>query len=198
MPRAFNENERKEIKQKLQETAEYFLLHHSMNKISVDDLINEAKIAKGTFYTFYDSKELLFYDVFLKLHDSIQNEFISQVKNIGPIIDAKQLTDVIFDLFKTLDETFIFKMAVRGDLERLMRMLPKSLHDEHIIQDQLSMKQLFDILPNIKTLEIEVFSSALRLALISIMYKQEIGEERFDEALYVVLYGIVKQMMGEK
>ena len=198
MPRAFNEHERQEIKNKLQKTAEYFLLHQSMSKISIDDLVKEANIAKGTFYSFYENKELLFYDVFRIRHDAIQDEFLRQVKRVGPDINAKKLTNIIFDLFKTLDETFILKMASRGDLERLMRKIPESLIADHMERDQLSMQQLFTALPQVAHQNVHVFSGAFRLALVSIMHKKDIGEDVFEDALYLVIYGIILQMMKEK
>lgn len=198
MPRAFTEQERHEVKQKLQEVAKQLLLHHTMNKISVDDLVDQAKIAKGTFYLFYKSKEILFYDVFRQEHDAIQEEFINQVRLNSDIMDVHKLTTIIMDLYKKLEDTFILSMAFRGDLELLMRKIPKDLVIEHNKQDHFSMEQLFHLLPDLKGHDVEVFTSALRIALVSIMHKQDIGKEAFDDALHVVIYGIVSQMIKEK
>jgi AcrR family transcriptional regulator len=198
MPRAFTEQERHEIKHKLQEVAKQLLLHHAMNKISVDDLVDQTMIAKGTFYLFYKSKEILFYDVFRQEHDAIQEEFINQVRLNSSNMDAHKLTTIIVSLYKKLENTFILPMAFRGDLELLMRKIPKDLVNEHNEQDYFSMEQLFHALPDLEAYDIEVFTSALRIALVSIMHKQDISDEHFDDALRLVIYGITAQLLKEK
>ena len=61
------------------------------------------------------------------------------------------------------------------------------------------MEELVALVPNIKTDAIRVFSAAMRGIFISLLHKQEIGEEVFDEALRVMLRGVVLQMFeGDK
>ena len=198
MPRAFTKSEREEIKHKLQEVAKQLLLHHAMNKISVDEIVGQTMISKGTFYLFYKSKEILFYDVFRQEHDAIQADFIHQVRVNSSVMDAQTLTAIIVDLYKKLENTFILSMAFRGDLELLMRKIPRELINEHDKQDHLSMQQLFEVLPDLKAYDVEVFTSALRIALVSIMHKQDISNEHFDDALRLVIYGIAAQLLKEK
>ena len=66
MAKAFDDNERKLIKDKLKEGALLFIQQQGVRKTSVDELVKYANISKGAFYLFYTSKELLFFFFFKK------------------------------------------------------------------------------------------------------------------------------------
>ena len=57
MAKAFDDNERKLIKDKLKEGALLFIQQQGVRKTSVDELVKYANISKGAFYLFYTSKE---------------------------------------------------------------------------------------------------------------------------------------------
>jgi AcrR family transcriptional regulator len=197
MPRALTEHEKEQIKIKLLEVAENQMFNVGIKKITVDDLVKGAQIAKGTFYLFYENKERLFYEVFRLRHDEIQGRFITDLSNCTLPLSADKLTGLIYNLCESLDQSFIFSLAKRGDLELLMRKIPESLLTEHIEKDDLSIKKLLTLFPHIEDPRIEVYSAAFRIALISIMHKNEVGAFAFNEALKLTLKGIIVQMMEE-
>jgi hypothetical protein len=84
-----------------------------------------------------------------------------------------------------------------GELELLMRKLPEDKVKEHLAQDDLSMKQFFSFLPFREGMNIEAYSGAFRGIFMTMLYKREIGEEIFDEALKLMLRGLVIQMMED-
>ena len=53
MAKAFDDNERKLIKDKLKEGALLFIQQQGVRKTSVDELVKYANISKGAFYLFY-------------------------------------------------------------------------------------------------------------------------------------------------
>jgi AcrR family transcriptional regulator len=197
MPRALDGYEKEQIKLKLLEVAESQLFNVGIKKITVDELVHGANIAKGTFYLFYENKEQLFYEVFRLRHDQIQDQFITELAKLNELPSADKLTDLIFNLYESLEKSFIFSLAKRGDLELLMRKIPESLLNEHIERDNLSTKKLLALFPSIGEARVEVYSAALRIALISIMHKNEVGASTFSEALKLTLNGIIIQMLKE-
>lgn len=62
MAKAFTEQERTMIRQKLQEEGLKQFKEKGLKKVSVRELTRAAQIAQGGFYSFYDSKEALFLD----------------------------------------------------------------------------------------------------------------------------------------
>ena len=60
MPKVYSDNEKLLIKKRLHDAANKSLLENGVRKTTVDELVQKVGIAKGTFYLFYKSKELLY------------------------------------------------------------------------------------------------------------------------------------------
>lgn len=66
MPKIFSEKDRQIIRDKLLEIGQESLKQKSYRDISLDEVTAKAGIAKGTFYNFFSSKELYFYEIMQK------------------------------------------------------------------------------------------------------------------------------------
>lgn len=62
MPR-FSESEKEIIRQKLLAEGERLFAAYGIKKVSIDEIVRAAGIAKGSFYTFYASKEHLYMEI---------------------------------------------------------------------------------------------------------------------------------------
>jgi AcrR family transcriptional regulator len=199
MPKTFSESERTYIKERLMEEAKKSLTLYGIRKTTVDDLVKRVNIPKGTFYLFYDSKERLIFDVILQFNDETQQKLIAEVSTLKDDIDHEKLTDIVFGLYKTLDDSFMPKLIADGELEFYMKRLPPELSQTHAEHDDLMVEELVSLLPDMKVEDAKVFSAALRGIFLSLLHKQDIGEEVFDEALRVMIRGVVIQMFeGDK
>lgn len=194
MPKSLSENERAYIKQRLIEEATYCLTHYGVKKTTVDEIVSRAKIAKGTFYLFYTSKELLLFDVFIRLHDDYQDRLLKEIGDIKDDLNPDRLTEIIFKIYKTMDDSFILRLMMSGELEALFRKLPPEIAQLHAEKDDLRVEALVSMVPNMKAGQIQVFSAALRGIFISMLYKKDVGEDVFDEALKVMIRGVAIQM----
>ncbi len=195
MPKQFSDYERLAIVTLLKEEGKICLERYGMKKTTVDELVKRVHIPKGTFYLFYDSKELLIFDILMDLHDSLQQTLLSQIQQLQGEVQAKQVTELVFNLFKVVDTSFLPSFIASGDLELLMRKLPPEVVSEHMKHDDFSVEQLFSLLSlDIPKESIEVFSAALRAIFLTLIHKQEIGEEVFEKAMYQLIHGIVLQL----
>jgi AcrR family transcriptional regulator len=196
MPKPLSGSERDYIKKRLIEVAEECLLQYGLKKTTVDEIVQRAKIPKGTFYLFYASKELLFFDVFLAFHDRIHVDLFAEINELQDDVGPEQVTDVIFKLYKKVEDSFLFRFLMDGDLEVLFRKLPQEALDNHAARDDLSIRELVALVPGLKEEKVEVFSAALRAVFTSMMYRREIGEALFDDALKIMIHGVVLQMFA--
>ncbi len=194
MPKTFTNQEREYIKQKLMSEARQCLTRFGVRKTTVDELVKRANIPKGTFYLFYESKELLFFDVLCTLHDEIQTKLLSEITNIKEGMNAKKLTELILSLYKMVEDSFLLKLISDGDMELLIRKLPPEVAEKHAEKDDFSVEQLVSLVPNMKSDNIRAFSAALRGVFLSMLHRHEIGDEFFDDALRVMVHGVVIQM----
>lgn len=62
MPR-FSEREKARIQQCLLEEGESLFTIYGLKKVTIDDIVKVVKIAKASFYRFYEGKEYLFLDI---------------------------------------------------------------------------------------------------------------------------------------
>ena len=166
-----------------------------MRKTTVDELVKRVNIPKGTFYLFYPSKEMLFFEVICTLHNELQTTLLSWIDELMGNINADTVTNVLFRLYRQADSTFLYSFIASGDLELLVRKLPPEVAMEHAQVDDLSMERFLSLLPGVRAqANIKVFSAVLRAIFLTMLHKREIGEDVFDDAIHVMLYGAVRQL----
>jgi ABC-type multidrug transport system fused ATPase/permease subunit len=199
MPKTFSDSERAYIKARLMEEAKKCLALYGIRKTTVDELVNRVNIPKGTFYLFYESKEHLIFDVILQFNDETQQRMIAEVSTLKDDLDQEKLTDVIFGLYQTLGDSFLPKLIGNGELDFYMRKLPAELSQTHAEHDDRMVERLVALLPERNMADAKVFSAAMRGIFLSLLHKQDIGADVFDDALRVMIRGIVIQMFeGER
>lgn len=194
MPKPLTDSEREHIKKKLIDEARLCLSQYGMKKTTVDELAKRANIPKGTFYLFYESKELLFFDVICAFHDDLQTKLISRISTVKENINPAKLTELILELYKLVEESFMLRFLTDGEMELLIRKLPPEIAEAHAEKDDFSLEQLLYLVPDMKKSNIKGFSAALRGIFLSMLHKHEIGEEVFDDALKIMIHGVVIQM----
>lgn len=100
----------------------------------------------------------------------------------------------MFRIYKLVDTSEISSLISGGEIELLLRKLPPEYSKLHEQQDDFRVEELVAMIPNMGTEKIKVYSAALRGIFISILHKRDIGEEVFDDALRVMIRGVVIQM----
>ncbi len=199
MPKTFSDSERTYIKNRLMEEAQACLIRYGMRKTTVDELVKRVKIPKGTFYLFYPSKEVLFFDVFCAIQNELQATLLRWINELQGNVNADTITELIFRLFKQVDSTFLYSFISNGDLELMMRRLPPEAVKEHMQTDDFSMKRLISLLPGVQAEgNTEIFSAVLRAIFCTMLHKREIGEDIFDDVIRVMLRGVVLQLLEEE
>lgn len=121
--RGFDEEERATIRAALVDAGEERFLREGPDKTTVQDLVDDVGIAKGTFYTFFDSKGALFLEVFVRLRDDLLDDVT------GTVADVEDGQDGIRRLFRNYvewleDHPIVQRIAADRDRGRFRRTLP--------------------------------------------------------------------------
>lgn len=198
MPKTYSEQEKAYIQERLLQEAKKCLAQYGIRKTTVDELVRRVGIPKGTFYLFYESKERLLFDVILQFNDDIQTELLAEISALESIPDADTLTDVIFRLYRRLDDSFLPRLLQDGEMEFFMRTLPPELSKLHAEHDGNRVRDLLKLLPGMQEERAEAFSAALRSVFLTLLYKGEIGEAIFDETLRILIRGVVLQLLEKR
>ncbi len=196
MPKCYSEQEREYIVSRLKEEAAKCLAQYGVRRTTVDELVKRVNIPKGTFYLFYKSKEVLLFEVIQEQHDAINNELAKALSGISlDKLSADALTELIFEFFKKTDEMPILKLLDTDEVELLIRKLPKEVVEAHYQDDTDTIGQMLSMFPLKKKVDVKVISAAFHAVYFAMLHKAEIGEKEFDDALRLLIRGIVEQIM---
>ena len=119
MPRAFSEHEREVIKESMLKVGAALLRKKGIRQVTVEDITKGANIAKGSFYSFYHSREELFWDI-IKLEE---RQLLDQIISIAEQdLDIKtKVRKIFYDIF--LQEGCIVFYLPQEDIEYVTRKL---------------------------------------------------------------------------
>lgn len=196
VPKSYSEQEREYIRNRLKEEAAKCLTIYGIRRTTVDELVKRVNIPKGTFYLFYKSKELLLFEVIQEQQEIINNRLYQTISAIaGTEFSAENLTDAIFEFYKMAEKMPILKLLDLGEVELLVRKLPQETVAAHLQDDTDTIEKMLALLPVKKNVNIKVISSAFHAIYYATLHKAEIGEEQYDDALRVLIYGIVTQII---
>lgn len=197
MPKAYSQTEREYIIMRLKEEGKACLLQYGVRKTSVDELVKRANIPKGTFYLFYASKELLFFDLFLEQHNIMQTNLLSTISNFGKHITQAEFSEILFSMYMEVDKSFLLRFITDGDLELVIRKLPPNIVAKHQAEDNFSVSDLFALIPQAQNKDIELYSSAFRGIFLLLLHKKEIGEAYFDQTLKLLINSLTTLLFQE-
>lgn len=196
MPKSYSEQEREYIRMRLKEEAAKCLAKYGIRRTTVDEIVQRVHIPKGTFYLFYKSKELLLFDVIQEQHEIISHKLYQAISDLaGQPLSANKLTDAIFEFYKMTEQMQILKLLDVGEVELLVRKLPREAVEEHLQDDTDMIEKILSLLPVKKEIDIKVVSAAFHAIYYATLHKADIGEKQYDEALRALIYGIVIQII---
>lgn len=198
MPKAYSENERNYIINKLKSEAKLLFSQYGVKKTTVDELVSKVNIPKGTFYLFYASKELLLFDILLEEQALIHAELIEAVTGFAGSLTKEQFSDFIFRLYQRTVNSFLYPIFTTGEYELLLRKLPEEVIAKNTADDNLSMEKLFTLIPQAREKDIKLYSAAFRAIFLMPLHKKEIGEELFSGTIKLLIDGIVNQIFEEE
>ena len=167
-----------------------------IRRTTVDEIVKRVNIPKGTFYLFYKSKELLLFDVIQEQHELINQKLYQEISRFShEPFSVEKLTDVIFEFYKMTEEMPMFQLMDSQEIELLVRKLPREVVEAHLQDDTDSIQKLFSFLPVKKEVDIKVVSAAFHAIYYATLHKDEIGEDGYDEALRMLIQGLITQVL---
>lgn len=193
MPKSYTEKERAAIITELRDAALESMLQKGIKKTTVDEIVNKVHIPKGTFYLFYNSKELLLYDAIMQKEEDIHRKFSDVLKEIKESFSVDSLVEILNDFFHIGFNIGILPLMISGELDVLMRKLPDEIVTAHISKDDNFCVIFRELFPALKPEALKNYSAALRALFFTAAYQREVGEN-YDVALKLLIRGLVMQM----
>lgn len=143
MPR-FSDTEKENIKQKLLSEGERLFVAHGLKKVTIDELVEAASIAKATFYTFYESKEILYLDILQGIQKAIFDE-LNKLLNSNGAFHSKDRVRQVFGKMTELMMHYPILSQVDGAIaDIILRKVPKERMQSYFQQNLDAAQSLHD------------------------------------------------------
>ena len=196
MPKSYSEQERAYITKRLKEEAAACMGQFGIRRTTVDEIVKRVNIPKGTFYLFYPSKELLLFDVIQEQHELVNQKLYQALSGLAETdLSADTITDVILEFYRLTEEMPVFRLMDSGEIELLLRKLPQEVVEAHLREDTDTIRELLSLLPAKKEVDTDVLSAAFHAIYYATLHKQESGEAQYEQALRLLIRGVVTQIL---
>lgn len=194
MPRGFNQKEQAEIRATLRAAGLKLFSAHGVSKTSIDELTAGAGIAKGSFYKFYKSKELLYFELLEDAQERIRR----------PLLNTSGKTRATFE--KRLRELFdaicqdplIQIMGRKSEYIAIRQKTPPQVLSAHEIRDQEFLDDLIErwnIRP--KSPKRDIVAARITLLMMLSLQKEFFGARLFPHAVDTAVSAISDCLFDE-
>ena len=189
---AFTEEQNETIRRDLIREARCCGVTVGMRKTSVEQLTEAVGISKGSFYKFFDSKELLFFAVLEDIHTECFAAALKSLQENAAIDPASRTAAAILAACRWLSETKAF-VFIENDAEFLLHRLPEEVKTAHYHDDETHIRLLlekYDLAPN---RGISLAAATVRGLILTVSHKEQIGE-LYPQVLETLVYGACREL----
>lgn len=145
-----------------------------MRKTSVDQLTQAVGISKGSFYKFFESKELLFFAVLEDIHSELYDVADRALhENVG-LPAAERTATAILAVCKRMSDTGVMTF-IENDVASLLQRLPENIKSEHYHDDETHIRALLESNALIPNGGVELATATVRGLILTISHKAQIG-----------------------
>ena len=120
MPRKLTSEEIEAQKDFMYDRTVKLIARKDIDSITLDDILEEVQMAKGSFYKYYPSKEIFLYEV-IKKNERIFSEKMFEAAQMKQN-DLEAAFETITELI--MDKDYLFQYTLPKDTEFLLRKMP--------------------------------------------------------------------------
>ena len=163
-----------------------------MKKTSVDQLTKAVGIAKGSFYKFYESKEMLFFAVLEGIHAELYEVADRALCESDGLPPSERAAKAVLAVCRRLSDTgdMVF---IENDAKLLLQRLPEDIKNVHYHDDEMHIRLLlekYDFVPRCGT---SLASATVRGLILTVSHKEQIGE-LYPQVLETLVCGACREL----
>ena len=196
MPK-FSDTEKEMIRQNLMPEGERLFTTFGLKKVSIDEIVRAAGIAKGSFYSFYTNKEHLYMDIAANLQEKMwleMEEFLEKNRSLPPRELCKQC---FLWMFQELERYPMLRQANSETAEYLYRKLPPEVIAAHTQDDGHELEKLAEYGVHF-TCGIEIATKTLQTLAVSFLNLQQDSTKDQLTIMEIILDGVLKEIVSDE
>lgn len=122
MPKIYSEEKRHKIRERLLSAGLELIRQNGMKKMSIGEITKRVGIAQGTFYNFFDSKEMLVYSLANAYQERINNKMRDIIQSTG-YLNREDLRELYYGMILKDDDN-VYRFMKREDIQIFLTRLP--------------------------------------------------------------------------
>lgn len=189
---AFSEEQYDTIRRELIGEARRCGVTIGMRKTSVEQLTEAVGISKGSFYKFFESKELLFFAVLEDIHTEGFAVAQRSLQENAALPPAERAAAAILAACRWLSETRAL-VFIENDAEFLLRRLPQDILSTHYHDDEVHIRALLEesgLCPRGGT---ALAAAAVRGLILTVSHQDQIGR-LYPQVLSLLVHGACQEL----
>lgn len=194
MAAPFTEKEKESVKKALKQAASECISTVGMRGATVERLAKSAGISKGAFYGFYETKELLFFEVLEDWHGELYREAMDVLLNRTDLSSSERAAAAIMRVCDILQKHSLIGF-VENDLPLLLRKIPTDVLNKHYHGDDVHIRDIIRQSGLKLKQPPEVACAAVRAIFLSLQNRGQVGEF-FPQALGLLVRGVCEQLIA--
>lgn len=192
IPKIISKEERALTKEAIYNVTIQLIKEKGVRYVTVEDITTAVGIAKGSFYSYYQSKEACLYDVIIRA----ERKAFERTKEIMSFVrtDRGKVIALLQELFTSQDSLFFY--IGQKDVDMLLRKLPVEYHEKGRQKDDSNFQTAIQLM-NLDEHQMEVvalFTSCLSLTASNRTYSRP----AINEALNLMIYALADYLAGSK
>lgn len=189
---AFSEEENTKIRRSLLAEARSRALTVGMRKTSVEELTAAVGISKGSFYKYFDSKELLFFAVLEELHSELYAVAKDALIANSSLAASERATEALLAVCRRLSQTGAMRF-IESDAELILRRIPEAVKAGHYHDDEAHVCELLREGGFAPKGGAELAAATVRGLILTVSHRDEIGE-KYPEVLRILIRGAMNEL----
>jgi AcrR family transcriptional regulator len=200
MPKAFTQSQKEQVRLDLIKKGREYFIKYGLKKTSVDDLVRATGIAKGSFYTFFESKEALFLAVHEASEEKLRTDLMRKLEAIEePDEKLRALLKSSFAILK--EDPLMMAVFSRGELEGFSGFVSSKQYEEHYRQNITFIKDLIRKWQEngiIRPLDAEVAGNMIASSFFIYLQKQTLGAEMYARVTDMLVESMVNYLSAKR
>ncbi|MEN6348112.1 MAG: TetR/AcrR family transcriptional regulator [Syntrophomonas sp.] len=194
MVTAFTDHEKEIIRSQLKAAASEYASTIGMRKTTVDQLAARAGISKGAFYKFYDSKELLFFEVVEDWHTELYDRAWEVMRNSAGMNDRERLAESLLEVCRFTQKHSLMDFF-KNDVPYIQRKIPLEIMQAHYHSEADLIKDFIRRSGISLKVSLEVAAAVVHGLTLTLSHRGEIGEN-YPLVLEILIRGACEQLVG--
>lgn len=191
---AFTDEQNKQIRNDLIWEARRCGITIGMRKTSVERLTEAVGISKGSFYKFFDSKELLFFAVLENIHTECFTAAQKSLQENESQPPAGRAAAAILAACRWLADTKAF-VFIENDADFLLQRLPEEVKTAHYHDDETHIRTLLEMGDLQPKGGMALAAATVRGLILTVSHQEQIGV-LYPQVLETLVRGACRELFA--